>query len=461
MTSLWPDITKIQISNVTNATTVNQLRAKRMFDGALVQLTASSQVISFAQLYFGLATKQSNGWGGYSASKDTPYIVNGCFPLLAESSGANVQFEDIFIVSFIDDVNFQLKRSSDPSFVLTHAQFPGSNIWLDVWSAQNANLDNRANLSFRFDGNTGKIIGIIATAPRYAGNTDVFISGTSTQSAGAFGGTAQSPAGFMGMTNTPMVTSDSNDFGHDNTAANRIYFVISTPSAYMAALANISSIKCCAGENGPSYTDTANLQICSDQALNGYNSEGCFNLMAVECKKDMNLDQGQCLAYCSYTNTGASAECDNWLTEYCAAQADPVNNPLCPCYMPSTFYQKFFASLQAKLSLPTGVPTLPRCYYPPCATQLTNLTASVKGINVCADVQNCLQIATINNDGTINAKDISVNMANSGCNAQFGGGSGGGGTTSTSTAVNYPLVLSIAAAAFVILIAVIILTRKK
>jgi hypothetical protein len=129
--------------------------------------------------------------------------------------------------------------------------------------------------------------------------------------------------------------------------------------------------------------------------------------------------------------------------------------------MPSTFYQKFFASLQAKLSLPTGVPTLPRCYYPPCATQLTNLTASVKGINVCADVQNCLQIATINNDGTINAKDISVNMANSGCNAQFGGGSGGGGTTSTSTAVNYPLVLSIAAAAFVILIAVIILTRKK
>ena len=115
----------------------------------------------------------------------------------------------------------------------------------------------------------------------------------------------------------------------------------------------------------------------------------------------MNTPTGTiCQEFCS--NNGVN--CDAIYKNYCQnlGQTGAMNDENCGCFMDvfnPNYYANFFTSLEKQVNFTSSVPDYPGCFYPRCATSnIKNFTSKQQ---TCPDVQQCLIVDNINNDGTI------------------------------------------------------------
>lgn len=136
----------------------------------------------------------------------------------------------------------------------------------------------------------------------------------------------------------------------------------------------------------------------------------CYSSLQNFCK-DSNLITSSCDKFCKYKDVN----CDYEITNYCNTldwteqQLEPYRS-LCGCFQSVTFYDNYFKQFQSKVFGPL-MPTIPQCYYPLCsASQMQEFKDKQNGIH-CPATQNCITIANIDNQGTIQG-DITIKQNN-------------------------------------------------
>ena len=150
----------------------------------------------------------------------------------------------------------------------------------------------------------------------------------------------------------------------------------------------------------------------------------CHQAMIDSCK-GINLESISCKKFAASDKVNL----DQQISDYCASLGDDaLNNDLCGCFLPQSFYDRYFNDIQKYVdtskyqytdsqgNLNNGLPKIPECYFAACANPL-----SIKPFNekkektICPDITQCIQISNINVDGTINADNINI-TSNNVCN---------------------------------------------
>jgi hypothetical protein len=136
----------------------------------------------------------------------------------------------------------------------------------------------------------------------------------------------------------------------------------------------------------------------------------CWPIMNQYCKatSDQLLDpvctgpQGFCA-----TTTDQYLNCDSELTNYCQnllSDEEALVQPVCACFMKPSFYQNYFNSLSNTINLAV-TEDLPACFYGPCAASpiksSDQKTKRGPGGKACPDVNACITVAEVDNQGTI------------------------------------------------------------
>ncbi len=188
-----------------------------------------------------------------------------------------------------------------------------------------------------------------------------------------------------------------------------------------AAPTPASAAKCCSLIDGynPSQMcvdeDSCAPQVCQDLALTVTSSSTgpsysptCHNLLATKyCPTNTNSDV--CDEFCENEGTN----CDLIYQGYCKTLTEEQarKDPNCGCFMDvfnEDYYKNFFLDLRKKVAFNQTIPAYPGCFYPDCA--LSKAKDFVSKQQTCPNIQQCLIVNEINNDGTISG-DINVDSS--------------------------------------------------
>jgi hypothetical protein len=145
-------------------------------------------------------------------------------------------------------------------------------------------------------------------------------------------------------------------------------------------------------------------RFCKPWCLNNPNE--CNPLLANYCRGD-NLRDPTCQTYCK-TN-----DCDNELQEFCKDKNidDPLYSEICPCFLPTSFYNNYFEDLRTKYPKFPQIYSIKECSFPKCAaSSIKPYTYSNK--EQCPNIVQCIQNADISNTGHINNIDINFTSEN-------------------------------------------------
>lgn len=157
----------------------------------------------------------------------------------------------------------------------------------------------------------------------------------------------------------------------------------------------------------PAVWDTMVSQFCNDPA----------NILKPVCqtfcaRPDTNCDAGQA-AYAKQQWAAAGGDATK--------QAVVMNDEVAACFLNAAqpaFFTNLFASRAAKLQPTNALPDYPECIYPPCATSRFQTFAEKSRPSRCPNVEQCISINQINNDGTINGNINAQNTVNCSFTAQ-------------------------------------------
>lgn len=148
----------------------------------------------------------------------------------------------------------------------------------------------------------------------------------------------------------------------------------------------------------------------------------CYSSMSKYCESD-NLYSASCSSFCG----NSEVNCDAQITAHCATMdyktaLDPSNANMCSCFLSPDFYQNFFEQLKKDVTGTESLPSIPDCYFPQCSAAANgNGMATYRykqfakaGATNCPNIQQCIQIANIDNRGEISG-NIVVNQSEN-CN---------------------------------------------
>jgi hypothetical protein len=163
-----------------------------------------------------------------------------------------------------------------------------------------------------------------------------------------------------------------------------------------------------------------------------------------------NLEQTNCKTFCSQTDTN----CDVSFKNYCLSLGSNAStNPLCGCFMPTTFMNSYFDSLALNNLTALVGNRVPACSYAPCATSSQIDYPHKNGQTVCPplNVSTCISNITVNVNGAINALNAEQKQA---CSAvsSTGTGTNTNTNTNTDTSANLIVIAAIVIVGFILLL---------
>ena len=160
-----------------------------------------------------------------------------------------------------------------------------------------------------------------------------------------------------------------------------------------------------------------NSPLCSQFCANQPQTQGtCYYSMQQYCADKNNTPSPACREWCKNTNV----DCDSTFANYCTSLGSPTDalaaDPeLCGCFLPTTFYNNFFNTLQSKITLPPDFQPSKQCFFGACAgSKIQPYNVKQTTGKICPNVQTCLQQVNFNNSGVIEG-DVTV-KANNFCN---------------------------------------------
>lgn len=188
-------------------------------------------------------------------------------------------------------------------------------------------------------------------------------------------------------------------------------------------------------------------QTCIDYCLEPNTQTDCYSAALEHCfEADSNgnipmLDpNGQCQKYIiNYLNDPENpplGTLTNKLKKLCDDEGITPGNylseganylNLCACHFDDEVYATFYSDLQRKIpGLTLSNQKSTKCIFPGCGDIAKFRPEDIRGQGVCPSIQ-CIQGATINNTGSIEGGNISVNQSAECLNTVSGGGGGSGG----------------------------------
>lgn len=361
-----PTLSRIPTSLTTNT------RLRRRFDQAIVSLVFQTSNSNSFIGYYQPDTRDANGL------HDVQFIPSTNFREPQDNrpnTPIDRQKLAHFRINFLNDTTFRF--TDEAIFRLPPTTLFAHNSTYDVFNSYSTDF------KFQSSGDSTTIVSTITgqplvaiPAPEYATFTGTYYLSCGTNIAGAI----------------------------------PVYLNIRKENEYTTLLQTkrMKLLQCC-NPAGINANNPAQVQICTDHALNGYQdviastpSQGCINLFTEEKTIDMSNEAIQTWCFNNKTNFGT--ECQNRYADFCQHNnTDAKVMPLtCACFMdPSTVYIPYFQNLSASLgiSIPTNVQ--PVCSYPPCAVLKNN-----NGIGVtpydhvdCPDIVTCIQNIAFNIGG--------------------------------------------------------------
>jgi hypothetical protein len=144
------------------------------------------------------------------------------------------------------------------------------------------------------------------------------------------------------------------------------------------------------------------------------------------CNDPANILKPVCQAFCMRTDTNCDAGQSAYVKQQWAAAGTDVTkqdavivDEMAACFLDAAqpdFYGKLFDA-RAKYLQPGGaggsaLPEYPECIYPPCASSRFQTFAEKNRPSRCPNVEQCISVTQINNDGTINNSTINAQNTN-------------------------------------------------
>lgn len=129
----------------------------------------------------------------------------------------------------------------------------------------------------------------------------------------------------------------------------------------------------------------------------------CINIIRANCVKNMNNDY--CKKFCQIKDIN----CDSEIKTYCnTIGIDKAKDlDVCACFLPTTFYEKFYENLQKIAKIPIASTTYnASCTFPRCANSILK-PYSEKQSTKCPDIFQCIVNVDVNNEGQISG-DIKI-----------------------------------------------------
>lgn len=368
LSQYWtPNITTIDITGTTSQQALNDARAQRVYDGAIVSI---------------INTQTEPGQQFTPDPND-----NDSLKLFIGSTQYQVRF--VNSLSPQGYKMFQIYWTGGNGNFITHYNnddvFQASGNSTDIWESY---------FSFQYT-STGEINNMITYSPYHMGSSYYL-----------------SP--YLGPEGSNYYIKADWNNSQKTDCTRWAELKIITPSAYMQALASFNPISCCSG----AYATNNEAQfICQDQALTSFTSVACLAQLQTFCTGS-NLQQSSCQQYCSLTDV----DCDTALGTYAQQEiasigatgilASSTLSNLLGCFLGTSYDTQYYNSLVAQYPTVSTLPNLPQCIIPVCSS------STIKPYNVkqngpgCPDVTSCFSVSNVTNSGSIQG-NIALNQSES------------------------------------------------
>jgi hypothetical protein len=147
-------------------------------------------------------------------------------------------------------------------------------------------------------------------------------------------------------------------------------------------------------ENYP--LDSACATWCGAKEIQG---SVCREIVRNTCVGDKLELEPTCLRYCA----NKDGDCDTEIKKYCDSlgETEALKHPICGCFMPQSYYNKFFEQLKSRGVSFSSIPTLPDCYNVQCATSPIKTHNYYLNPVKCPDINQCINQVNIDAGGNI------------------------------------------------------------
>jgi len=414
--SIWQDSTSIKINNSTLSNDqINNLKARRFFDGATIQIIDSN---------FGVYVADGNAGNEMGISSGV---------------GNDIGIHS-FQLNYVNDKIFTLNNGSQG---LTNENFKG------LYSCVSGKDPISYYMSFSFNA-LGRINGLIS----YSNNG----SGVPVASSAIF---YTYPPLFQGGAGQVMMGNNNSD-QFSNNCDTRLFFLVISSSPYMVALLQSSGFQphlCCTS----SYlTNNTFQQVCNDQGYDVPLSASCQNVMLDYCAQGSNAASTDCIKYCQNNDVN----CDNLYQTYCANALTVASNKVvdalttntfCGCFLPVPTMTNYWNSLADNGLLEAVGNKIPACSFQYCTTGGLYDYPHKQGQSQCPalNITSCISNLNITNNATIGSLTTSQQAA---CSTILNKGTGSGGTGTNNITTNQMYFYIVVGIALLILLIVVIVS---